>query len=109
MEIENISLQLRKGLLILAVLQVIGREKQYSANILEALEKTDFATSEGTLYPLLSRLKRLGLLDYEWVESVNGPPRKYYVLSEKGDLLRKSLLKELQSVKATMNQLGGEK
>jgi PadR family transcriptional regulator PadR len=82
---ESTSIEIRKGLLVLAVLQVIGQKKAYAAEILKALNTSEFATQEGTLYPLLSRLKREGLIDHEWVESVSGPPRKYYVLSEKGN------------------------
>lgn len=76
--------QLRKGLLEFIVLKVIAKHKVYAADILEKLDGTEFATQEGTLYPLLSKLRREGFLEYEWVESEAGPPRKYYVLKEKG-------------------------
>ena len=75
---------LRKGLLEFAVLTVISVEKVYAADILELLAETPFATQEGTLYPLLSKLRRDQLVDYEWVESEAGPPRKYYRLTDKG-------------------------
>ncbi|MGE0595289.1 MAG: PadR family transcriptional regulator [Hyphomonadaceae bacterium] len=75
---------LRKGLLEFAVLTVISVERVYVADILELLAETPFATQEGTLYPLLSKLRREHLVDYEWVESEAGPPRKYYRLTEKG-------------------------
>ena len=68
----------------LAVLKVISGKKVYVAEILKKLAATDFATGEGTLYPLLSRLRREQLVDYEWVESEAGPPRKYYSLTENG-------------------------
>jgi PadR family transcriptional regulator PadR len=75
---------LRKGLLEFAVLNVISSEEAYVADILERLSVTAFQTQEGTLYPLLSKMRRDGMLDYEWRESENGPPRKYYRLTAKG-------------------------
>jgi PadR family transcriptional regulator PadR len=76
--------QLRKGLLEVVLLKIISKKKAYVADILSRLAETEFQTQEGTLYPLLSRLRREELLDYEWVESESGPPRKYYSLTEKG-------------------------
>jgi PadR family transcriptional regulator PadR len=75
---------LRKGMLEFLLLQIIAVEKVYVADILKQLSATDFATQEGTLYPLLSKMRREGLLDYEWKESETGPPRKYYELTAKG-------------------------
>ena len=75
---------IRKGLLELLVLQIIAVGKVYAADILKQLSATEFATQEGTLYPLLSKMRREGLLDYEWKESEAGPPRKYYELTGKG-------------------------
>jgi PadR family transcriptional regulator PadR len=74
----------RKGLLEYALLKVISSDKVYVADMLKRLEDTEFATQEGTLYPLLSRLRRENLVDYEWRESEAGPPRKYYELTRKG-------------------------
>ena len=83
---------IRKGLLEFLVLQIIAAEKVYVADILKQLNATEFVTQEGTLYPLLSRMRREGLLDYEWKESDAGPPRKYYELTAKGrDQLRETL------------------
>jgi PadR family transcriptional regulator PadR len=76
---------IRKGLLEFAVLTVIARKKVYAADILAILGATEFKTQEGTLYPLLSRMRREGTVEYEWVESDVGPPRKYYRLTEKGE------------------------
>lgn len=88
MEIEiDISEKLgpiRKGLLEFLILKVINANKVYAADILRILNETDFATQEGTLYPLLSRMRKEELLDYEWKESETGPPRKYYKLTAKG-------------------------
>lgn len=75
---------LRKGLLEFAVLKIIAADKVYVADILKQLAATDLGTGEGTLYPLLSRLRREALVDYEWVESEAGPPRKYYQLTAAG-------------------------
>jgi PadR family transcriptional regulator PadR len=89
---------LRKGLMELAVLKVISGKKVYVAEILKKLAATDFATGEGTLYPLLSRLRREQLVDYEWVESEAGPPRKYYSLTDTGK-------EQLQALEAYWHEL----
>jgi PadR family transcriptional regulator PadR len=91
---------LRKGLLEFLVLQIIAAEKVYVADILKQLSATEFATQEGTLYPLLSRMRREGLLDYEWKESDAGPPRKYYELTGKG----REQLRETQEYWSKINQ-----
>jgi PadR family transcriptional regulator PadR len=75
---------LRKGLLEFLILNIVSADKVYAADILQRLSTTDFATQEGTLYPLLSRMRRDNLLEYEWQESELGPPRKYYKLTEAG-------------------------
>jgi PadR family transcriptional regulator PadR len=76
--------QLRKGLLEFVILDIVSSGDVYVADILERLDTTEFATREGTLYPLLSRMRRDGLLDYDWRESAAGPPRKYYRLTDTG-------------------------
>ncbi len=75
---------LRKGFLEFLVLRIISVASVYAADILKTLAATEFATQEGTLYPLLSRLRREGLLEYDWRESDCGPPRKYYRLTAVG-------------------------
>ena len=75
---------LRKGLLEFLILDIVSNGEVYVADILERLGKTYFATREGTLYPLLSKMRREGLLDYDWRESTAGPPRKYYRLTRLG-------------------------
>ena len=75
---------IRKGLLEFLVLTIISARTVYVADILKRLSATDFATQEGTLYPLLSKLRREGLVNYEWQESDSGPPRKYYGLTPAG-------------------------
>lgn|SRR5581483_816293 len=100
MDIRDKFTPIRKGLLELAVLQVIAAHKVYAADILRLLSESEFATQEGTLYPLLSRLKRERLVEYEWVESDAGPPRKYYHLTDDG----KRQLHDLQSYLRTLEQ-----
>jgi PadR family transcriptional regulator PadR len=75
---------LRKGLLEYLILSIVSSGKVYAADILERLSKTDFSTQEGTLYPLLSKMRREHLVDYQWQESESGPPRKYYKLTATG-------------------------
>lgn len=92
MSVNEKFASIRKGMLELLVLQIIAAEKVYAADILKQLSATEFATQEGTLYPLLSKMRREGLLDYEWKESETGPPRKYYELTVQGrDQLRETL------------------
>ena len=97
---------IRKGLLEFLILKIVAADKVYVADILKRLSDTEFATQEGTLYPLLSKMRRDGLVDYEWQESDAGPPRKYYELTAKG----KSQLGELNDywkhLNATITQLG---
>ena len=76
--------QLRKGLLELAVMLVVKKGSVYASDILKKLKDNQLLVVEGTLYPLLSRLKNDGNLEYEWQESKNGPPRKYYRLTKQG-------------------------
>jgi PadR family transcriptional regulator len=97
---------IRKGLLEFLILKIVAADKVYAADILQRLSDTEFATQEGTLYPLLSKMRRDGLLDYEWQESDAGPPRKYYELTAKG----KSQLAELDDywkhLNTTVTKLG---
>ena len=97
---------LRKGLLELAVLKVISGSKVYVADILKKLAATDFATGEGTLYPLLGRLRREELVDYEWVESEAGPPRKYYNLTQVGHHQLEQLEAYWHELNETIAKLG---
>ncbi len=96
---------IRNGLLEFIVLQIIAVEKVYAADILKQLGNTEFATQEGTLYPLLSKMRREGLLDYEWKESEAGPPRKYYELTAKGREQLQATLEYWNQINATVKQL----
>jgi PadR family transcriptional regulator PadR len=91
-EAENSNAQMRKGSLEFCILLVISKqEKIYASEILKRLKQSDLIVVEGTIYPLLSRLKNSGLLEYSWEESKEGPPRKYYSLTDKGKEYLKSL------------------
>ncbi len=97
---------LRKGLLEYAILTIIAVERVYVADILAMLAQTPFATQEGTLYPLLSKLRREELVDYEWVESESGPPRKYYSLTDKGQSRLTDLSAYWRHLTTTLENLG---
>ena len=93
MNVENAKSQMRKGMLEYCVLLLLSNEASYANNIIARLKKAQMLVVEGTLYPLLTRLKKEGLLSYEWQESTQGPPRKYYCLTDEG----RTFLKELDS------------
>jgi PadR family transcriptional regulator PadR len=82
--VDNIKSQMRKGVLEYCILGILGREDAYASLILSSLKDARMIVVEGTLYPLLTRLKNQGMLSYRWEESTQGPPRKYYSLTEKG-------------------------
>ncbi len=84
MNIENTQVQMRKGILEFCILQVIHRGEVYASDMLEELTSAKIMVVEGTLYPLLTRLRKAGLVDYKWVESSSGPPRKYYTITDEG-------------------------
>ena len=81
---ENAKSQMRKGMLEYCVLLLLHREAAYASDILSQLKQAELLVVEGTLYPLLIRQKNQGLLSYRWEESTQGPPRKYYVITDKG-------------------------
>lgn len=98
--------ELRRGLLEYLILAIVGSDDVYAADILDRLHGTDFATREGTLYPLLSRMRRDGLLDYEWQESTAGPPRKYYRLTDAGRAQLVEFREYWQSLTTLIETLG---
>jgi PadR family transcriptional regulator, regulatory protein PadR len=97
---------IRKGLLEFLILKIIAADKVYVAEMLKKLAATEFATQEGTLYPLLSRMRREGLLQYEWQESDAGPPRKYYELTAQGRAELDELNDYWKDINKTIQQLG---
>ena len=84
MKLENTQVQMRKGILEFCILEIIARGEAYASDMLEELTVARMIVVEGTLYPLLTRLKNAALLDYTWKESSSGPPRKYYILTAEG-------------------------
>jgi PadR family transcriptional regulator PadR len=82
--IENTKIQMRKGILEFCILGIISRGEVYTSDILDALKAANMLVVEGTVYPLLTRLKNASLLTYEWKESTSGPPRKYFTLTQSG-------------------------
>ena len=97
---------MRKGLLEFLILKVIAADRVYVADILRKLSGTEFATQEGTLYPLLSRMRRDGLVDYDWKESESGPPRKYYALTASGRGQLAELVAYWRLINQTIEDLG---
>jgi len=84
MKVENTQVQMRKGILEFCILNIISRGEVYASDMLVELTSAKIMVVEGTLYPLLTRLRKAGLVDYKWVESTSGPPRKYYKLTGNG-------------------------
>lgn len=106
MNTENTESQMRKGLLELCILGIIeGRGEAYPSDILEQLKEAKLMVLEGTLYPLLMRLKNSGLLSYRWEESQSGPPRKYYTLTEDGKSVYGHLAQVWRELSDSVNQL----
>lgn len=101
MNTENVKSQMRKGILEYCTLLILHDQPAYVSDIIEALKEAHLIVVEGTLYPLLTRLKNSGLLSYQWVESTQGPPRKYYELTEQG----KVFLGELENSWDELNQV----
>ena len=106
MSLDDKFSALRKGLLEFLLLKIIAADKVYVADILQQLSGTEFATQEGTLYPLLSKMRRESLLDYEWQESEAGPPRKYYKLTAKGREQLRELTDYWNKIHRTVTGLG---
>jgi PadR family transcriptional regulator PadR len=84
MKLENTKAQMRKGVLEYCILLILSKRPSYASDIIEEMKSARMIVVEGTLYPLLTRLKNAGLLGYRWEESSQGPPRKYYELTENG-------------------------
>jgi len=98
MKIENTKAQMRKGVLEFCILSILSKGDAYTSEILSQLKDAKLLVVEGTVYPLLTRLKNAGLLSYRWEESTSGPPRKYYGLTETGKIF-------LSGLNTTWNEL----
>lgn len=102
---ENTYSQMRKGVLEYCVLSVISRGEIYSSDIIDILTEAELLVAEGTLYPLLTRLKNSGLVSYKWVESTQGPPRKYFTITEAGQKYLVEMDATWQELIQTVNQI----
>lgn len=103
--VESKRAQMRKGLLEFCILLAISHERRYSSDILTSLKSAGLLVVEGTLYPLLSRLRAQKLLDYEWEESTSGPPRKYYALTKTGHDTLQELEKTWRELHTSIQRL----
>lgn len=103
--IENIQSQMKKGVLEFCILTIIQHGEAYPSDITQELRESGMHVLEGTLYPLLTRLKNAGYLEYRWVESSSGPPRKYFTMSESGRLFYESLQKTWLEMSQAVNQI----
>jgi PadR family transcriptional regulator PadR len=91
MKIENTKSQMKKGILEFCILTIIKRKEVYPSEVIEELKKSELIVVEGTIYPLLTRLKNAEILTYRWQESTSGPPRKYYSITKQGEKFLKEL------------------
>lgn len=103
--VENVRTQMRKGLLEFPILLIIAQGEAYASDILSHLKKADLIVVEGTLYPLLNRLKKNGLVEYTWRESKSGPPRKYYALTTQGREVLRELLDTWSTLSSSITKL----
>ncbi len=105
MDIQNTQSQMRKGVLEFCILSIIQKGEVYPSDIVEQMKMANLHILEGTLYPLLTRLKNAGLLNYRWVESISGPPRKYFVLTDEGKKAYEVLLATWNDMAGAVHQL----
>ena len=102
---ESLAIQLRKGFLAYCVLRVCSHKPVYTSDIIKTLREADLVVVEGTIYPLLNRLQKDGLLRHEWQESEQGPPRKYYLVTDYGVEVNKYLQNEIDNLNQTSKKL----
>ena len=105
MDLGNTQVQMRKGILEYCILLIILRGEVYASDMLDELRNARMIVVEGTLYPLLTRLKNAGLLEYRWVESASGPPRKYYTLTDQGRQFLEGLTATWDELVNTVNHI----
>ncbi|MEJ2595782.1 MAG: PadR family transcriptional regulator, partial [bacterium] len=109
MNLEKTNAQMRKGVLELCVLSVISDKEVYTSDILSSLKEAELLVVEGTVYPLLTRLKNDGVLKYRWEESTSGPPRKYYSLTEEGQEVLNKLRENWDKLNQSINKIVNKK
>lgn len=102
---ENLATQLRKGFMAYCVLTICAGRAHYTGDIIQRLAEADLVVVEGTIYPLLNRLQKDGLLRYEWQESEQGPPRKYYAITEMGKAVQDELKSHIKTLNTTLKTL----
>ena len=105
MSTENFKIQIRKGLLEFCILQIISRDEVYTSDIIDELKNSKILVVEGTVYPLLNRLKKSGYIQHVWRESNQGPPRKYYSITYEGTLHIKELIVSWNELDASVKKL----
>jgi|TARA_B110000503_G_C7166499_1_gene422128 PadR family transcriptional regulator, regulatory protein PadR len=105
LSINNFKIQIRKGLLEFCILQIISRNEVYTSDIIEELKNSKIIVVEGTVYPLLNRLKISGYIKHEWKESTQGPPRKYYSITETGINYIKDLIISWNEINSSVKKL----
>lgn len=102
---DNLATQMRKGLMAYCVLVVCSNQSKYTSEIIKTLSEAEMVVVEGTIYPLLSKLQKDGLLSYEWQESEQGPPRKYYKATELGNEVRQIVKNKIKELNKTLISL----
>lgn len=108
MNLENTKAQMKKGVLEFCILSILENKDYYASDIINALKDAKMIVVEGTLYPLLTRQKNAGLLNYRWEESTQGPPRKYYTLTDKGKEALRELKKSWYELVEAVNSINNK-
>lgn len=108
MNTENTKSQMRKGFLEMITLLIISSRESYPTDILKTLKENQLIVVEGTMYPLLTRLKNLSYLGYNWKESLSGPPRKYYFITDEGKGFLSELLNDWNNLNTVVNKISNE-
>jgi PadR family transcriptional regulator PadR len=103
--VDNTKAQMRKGILEFCILSTLIKGEAYPPDIIDQLKNSELIVVEGTIYPLLTRLKNAGLLSYRWEESTSGPPRKYYSLTPAGNAVAKELQKTWEELEKAVNSI----
>ena len=109
MNVENAKAQMRKGILEYCILSILSKNDAYASDIIKELKEAKLIVVEGTLYPLLTRQKNAGLLGYRWEESTQGPPRKYYTITETGQKFLKDMRQSWDELVKAVNMLNSKK
>ncbi|MFC2098892.1 PadR family transcriptional regulator [Bacteroidota bacterium] len=109
MNVENAKAQMRKGILEYCILSILSKNDAYASDIIKELKEAKLIVVEGTLYPLLTRQKNAGLLGYRWEESTQGPPRKYYTITDTGKKLLEEMHQSWKDLVEAINTLNSNK